>query len=215
MSCIVVFGRPPIPGRVKTRLASGVGDRAAAAIYSALLEHTLVEALAVGDQVVLSLAEDPRGAWSPPPRIEVEIQGEGDLGYRLAECFERRFDEGRTRVLIVGSDCAWMAAAALRRGLAALANHRVVLGPATDGGYWAVGQRAPCVEMFESIPWSSPRTMARTRAVLTGLGVDWFELEELSDLDTPADLARDLDPSSALPAALAYRLRRAAANTEL
>ena len=208
MSCIVVFGRQPVPGRVKTRLASAIGADAAAEIYAALLNHTLAVAAATGEEVVLSLAEEVRDGWRSPPGVRVELQGEGGLGDRMAESFTRRFAEGWGRVVIIGSDCAELAVGGLRRALDLLAEHRVVLGPATDGGYWAVGQRRPGVEMFESVPWSSPKTLDRTRRVLQSLGVGWHELDTLSDLDTAADLDRDLT-SAGVPPVLADRLRRA------
>ena len=38
---VVVFGRVPAPGAVKTRLAAEVGPMVAAQIYCVLLDHTL------------------------------------------------------------------------------------------------------------------------------------------------------------------------------
>lgn len=210
MSGVVVFGRCPVPGAVKTRLASGIGAQAAAEVYAALLDHTLGTALATGHDVVLSLADERRSSWTPPPGLRVEVQGEGDLGSRLAETFDRRFVEGWSRVLVIGSDCAAITTDRLRGALDVLRRHPVVLGPATDGGYWAVGQRRPGVEMFSSVPWSSPRTLDRTRALLRALGVDWKELEELSDLDTVTDLRRQLTGVE-MPSQLVARLQRAAA----
>jgi rSAM/selenodomain-associated transferase 1 len=208
MSCIVVFGRQPVPGRVKTRLASAIGANAAADIYAALLNHTLAVAAATGKEVVLSLADEIRDGWRPPPGAKVELQGEGGLGDRMAESFNRRFAEGRRRVVIIGSDCAELSPERLNLALDLLATHRVVLGPATDGGYWAVGQRSPGVEMFESVPWSTPQTLDRTRRVLQSLGVGWHELDTLSDLDTVADLDRHLT-AGGVPPVLTDRLRRA------
>ena len=46
LNCVVVFGREPRPGGVKTRLARGIGDQAAAAVYGVLLEATLRHASA-------------------------------------------------------------------------------------------------------------------------------------------------------------------------
>ncbi len=208
MSCIVVFGRQPVPGKVKTRLASAIGADAAAEIYVALLNHTLAVAAATGEEVVLSLAGEIRDGWRPPFGVNVELQGEGGLGDRIAESFTRRFAEGCRRVVIIGSDCAELSPERLSRALDLLVEHRVVLGPATDGGYWAVGQRSPGVEMFESVPWSTPQTLDRTRRLLQSLGVGWHELDTLSDLDTVADLHRDLT-AAGVPPGLADRLRRA------
>lgn len=40
---VVVFARLPVPGKVKTRLAAGVGADQAAAFYKLCAEHTVLE----------------------------------------------------------------------------------------------------------------------------------------------------------------------------
>ena len=56
---LVVFGREPVPGQVKTRLAAGLGEVAAARVYTRLLEHTLEVARGSGIDTLLSLASEP------------------------------------------------------------------------------------------------------------------------------------------------------------
>lgn len=210
MSCVVVFGREPVPGRVKTRLAAGLGPERAAAVYAVLLDATLAVARRAAERVVLALAEPPSPGWVPAEPVELEVQVPGDLGRRMAAAFARRFAEGETRVVLVGSDCPALSAAHLRSAHAALDDVPVALGPAADGGYWLVAQRAPGVAgMFEGVPWSSPGTLAATRRRLGELDVAWRELPELSDLDTAEDLEAVL-ADLAVPAALRRRLERAA-----
>ena len=209
MSCIVVFGRQPVPGRVKTRLASAIGADAAAEIYAALLNHTLAVAAATGEEVVLSLAEEVRDGWRPPPGVRVELQGEGGLGDRMAESFTRRFAEGWGRVVIIGSDCAELAVERLSRaldlpggapgGAGACDRWRLLGGGTATSG---------CARCSSRSRGRRPKTLDRTRRVLQSLGVGWHELDTLSDLDTAADLDRDLTSAGVLPV-LADRLRRA------
>ncbi len=191
--CLVVFGREPVAGRVKTRLARGIGAERAAVVYAALLERTLAEAVATGVPVVLSLATEPTGSWTVPAGLRVEVQGDGDLGQRMWEAFSRRFVEGMERVLLIGSDCPGVTRYRLLEALEVLSQVPVVLGPAVDGGYWAVGQRAPGVDCFSGVPWSSPETLRATQQRLRRLGVPWEEIETLADVDTVEDLKR-LDP---------------------
>lgn len=187
-SCVVVFGREPIPGEVKNRLAAGIGDGAAARVYAAMLEHTLEVAGNSGARVVLSLAEVPSGSWVRNLNVVVEIQRGKDLGDRMDDAFIRRFTEGERRVVVVGTDCPWFAASHIAKASAKLGGADAVLGPSTDGGYWLVAQRPPGLAMFTRIPWSSPETMERTRKRIRALGGSWFELEELVDIDTFEDL---------------------------
>jgi rSAM/selenodomain-associated transferase 1 len=212
MSCVVVFGRQPVAGLVKTRLAATIGDRAAAAVYGELLEHTLRTAAESGLEVVLSLSDPATGGWSAKHVVRQEIQPSGDLGERLAGTFRRRFGEGHGRVVIVGSDCAAMGGHHLREAVDRLSNHPVVLGPAHDGGYWLVGQSTPGYDLFTGIPWSSPVTLAATRRRLGELGIGWTELDTLEDLDTEDALRRAV-ASRRVGTELADRLQAAWSET--
>jgi rSAM/selenodomain-associated transferase 1 len=187
-ACLVIFGREPVPGQVKSRLASDIGAEAAAQVYAATLAHTLDVARSSGTRVVLSLADVPSGEWVRSLDVFVEIQRGDDLGDRMNDAFARRFSEGETRVVMVGSDCPWLTATHVARASAKLGGAHAVLGPATDGGYWLLAQRPPGLALFARIPWSSPDTLHQTRRRIAALGGTWFELEELVDIDTGADL---------------------------
>jgi rSAM/selenodomain-associated transferase 1 len=207
-TCVVVFGREPIPGEVKSRLAAGIGADAAARVYGAILEHTLEVASISGARVVLSLADVPSGSWAQNLDAAVEIQRGSGLGDRMDDAFARRFAEGEARVVIVGSDCPWFTATHVAKASAKLGGADAVLGPATDGGYWLVAQRPPGLAIFARIPWSSPETLEKTRERIKSLGATWSELEELVDIDTVNDLDLVLaDPRT--PEPLRERLRAA------
>jgi rSAM/selenodomain-associated transferase 1 len=186
---IVVFGRVPVPGRVKTRLAEALGPDAAAEVYRALLEHVLAEACATELPVTLALAEPSRvDNWHVPAGLRIEHQATGDLGKRMRSAFSGRFAAGAQAIVLVGSDVPAISADHLLQAVAALTRVPVVLGPATDGGYWLMGQRSPGLDLFSGVPWSSPRTMQATRDRLLGLAVMFEELAALRDLDTTKDL---------------------------
>jgi len=187
-ACVVVFGREPIAGEVKSRLAIGIGADAAARVYRAVLEHTLEAASISGARVLLSLADLPSSSWARSLNVAVEIQRGSDLGDRMDDAFARRFAEREARVVIVGSDCPWLSATHFAKASAKLGGADAVLGPANDGGYWLVAQRPPGLAIFTRIPWSSPETLERTRKRISSLGGTWSELEELVDIDNVDDL---------------------------
>jgi rSAM/selenodomain-associated transferase 1 len=190
MSCVVVYGRQPIPGRVKTRLAASIGDEAAAAVYGALLVRSIQQAVLSGLHTVLALSEEPVAGWQPPTGLALELQRGADLGERLRDTFDRRFSEGWARVVIVGSDCPGMTAEHIRSAVATLERFPTVLGPAEDGGYWLIGQRPPGADLFSGIPWSTRAVMEETRTRLRSSGIGWSEIDRLADIDTVEDVAR-------------------------
>jgi len=196
---IVVFGREPVPGRVKTRLARAIGPEGAAAVYAVLLRHALDEAVATGLPVMLSFADAPSPAYHAPRGVRLAQQTTGDLGARMAAAFAARFAAGADVVALIGSDVARLTRQHLLEAVAACSKVPVCLGPSPDGGYWLVAQRAPGVDLFAGVPWSSPGTLEATRAALRSRGVAWHEVEELEDVDTMTDLALALEGSALGP----------------
>lgn len=210
MNCVVVFGREPEAGRVKTRLARGIGHHPAAAVYGELLADTLRAARATNEEVILSLADAPSDDWRAPVGVSIEVQTGEDLGHRLRDSFTRRFGDGYDRVVIIGSDCPTLGPHHIVEAFDRLADDAVVLGPAADGGYWLIGQRDPGQLDLSGIPWSSPTTLAATRQRLRDLEIPCHELSVMRDIDDPDDLAWAL-ATSAVDRDLADRLRLAAA----
>jgi rSAM/selenodomain-associated transferase 1 len=180
---IVVMAKAPVPGRVKTRLCPPLTPEQAAALALAALEDTLAAAASCGaDRRVVVLDGEP-GAWLPAG-FEVLPQGEGALAARMAAAFTA----AGTPALMIGMDAPQVTPQLLDAGLAALADHDAALGPAADGGYWAIGLRAPAAGVFDGVPMSEPGTVAAQRARLAELGLSVAELPPLRDVDTIEDV---------------------------
>ena len=211
---VLVFGREPVPGQVKTRLAGDLGDEAAAQVYEVLLANTLEVAVASGADVELWLAEAPSSEFNAVPAVPTVVQTGSNLGDRMADAFARSFAQGLERVVLIGSDCPQIATRHIRQANRALQDHAVVVGPAVDGGYWLVAQRSPGTDIFRNVPWSHEDTLAAARSRLQDLGVGWWELEELNDLDTRDDL-RDILADPRTSADLIRWLSAAARTSEL
>ena len=198
---LLVIAKEPVPGRVKTRLCPPCTPEQAARLAHAALADTLAAcARAAGaGRRVLVLAGRP-GPWVPAGWEVVPQRGAG-LAARLAAAFA---DCGEPAVL-VGMDTPQVAPALLTDGLAALAGADAVFGPATDGGYWAIGLRQPDPAVFAGVPMSRVYTGAIQRARLAALGLRTADLPPLRDVDDIAAaraVAADA-PGSRFAAALA------------
>jgi glycosyltransferase A (GT-A) superfamily protein (DUF2064 family) len=108
----------------------------------------------------------------------------------MAACFLDLQQVGHQRVLIVGSDIPSLPLEYLRLGLRMLRDCDAVLGPTADGGYYAVGCRRPCREMFDGVTWSSRHTREQTEAAFRRLGYSLQLLPPWYDVDTFEDLQR-------------------------
>lgn len=193
-SHLLVFARVPALGRVKSRLAAGVGEPAALAVYHELLALTRTAVVASGVPATVWLAGAagfaPTPAEAQPwPELAARCQQPGDLGARMAAAFEAAFAAGAGRVAIIGTDCPGLRAAHLTAAFAELAAHDVVLGPATDGGYYLLGLRAPQPALFQDKAWSTATVLADTLAQAQRLNLRVALLPELRDVDDAEDLA--------------------------
>lgn len=162
---LIVFLRAPALGRVKRRLARGIGDLAALRFYREC--SALVLAVAQDRRWRTTLAVTPDRArlprdWRAPARIE---QGRGDLGRRMMHALA---SVPPGPVLLIGSDLPELRPAHIARAFAALGTHDVVFGPARDGGYWLIGfARRPLPRgLFARVRWSGKHALADTRASL-------------------------------------------------
>jgi rSAM/selenodomain-associated transferase 2/rSAM/selenodomain-associated transferase 1 len=192
-----IFAKSPIPGKVKTRLATTIGDDKAAALYVRFVERTLATAAAARVAGLVGRVElwcapdvDAPGfaAWRDRYGVTLRAQSGDDLGTRMRKALNAAIEHGSPAILI-GTDCPALDLRYLALAVAALDDHDAVFGPAEDGGYMLVGL-ARSVDAFTGIPWSTPDVMAATRAKLAAKDVAWQELPTLWDVDGPADLAR-------------------------
>ncbi|GIE30456.1 hypothetical protein Ait01nite_035010 [Actinoplanes italicus] len=181
---ILVLAKAPVPGRVKTRLCPPCTPEQAAAIAAAALADTLdtVTAATAGSRVLVVDGEYPA-----PPGWTAFGQRGGPLGERIAGAFEDTRTPGVPSILI-GMDTPQLLVAHLETAARMLATHDAVLGPADDGGWWALGLRDPGhATVLRTIETSTATTGRQTLAALRGRGLRVGLLERLRDVDTAAD----------------------------
>jgi uncharacterized protein len=197
---VLVLAKAPIPGRVKTRLCPPCTPEEAADVAAAALADTLVAASTCGaDRVVVALDGEP-GDWLPRGAIVVG-QGAGPLSVRLATAWSA----ARGPTLQIGMDTPQVAAGELASALDRLEDRAAVLGLACDGGWWAIGMRAPRPGVFAGIATSMRDTGRRQLERLRALGLDPAPLDEHRDVDTWTDALEvaSLAPSTRFAAAVA------------
>jgi rSAM/selenodomain-associated transferase 2 len=90
---------------------------------------------------------------------------------------------------MIGADCPVLDAALIERAFDALQKHRLVFGPARDGGYYLVGLNGVLPQLFDAIPWGTGSVLKTSVERARQIGVEPFLLPELIDVDEPEDLA--------------------------
>jgi len=190
---LAVFVRPPTAGKVKTRLAGLFGDRGAAELYHAFVEDTLrlcSRVRAAGRVDVTLWSDGPEDEivsdWARRLDVPTRLQPEGDLGVKLGAAFDeglRRYE----RVVIIGSDTPTLPIGLIVAALDSLENAPIVLGPANDGGYYAIGASHSVRPSFERVRWSTPDALQDTMTANVDRNVailaPWYDIDEPEDLE--------------------------------
>jgi uncharacterized protein len=189
---LILFGRYPAAGRVKTRLIPRLGALGAAELHRRLSEQALDVMLASRLGAVrfcYSGAASPRvRRWLAGRPLDLQPQAAGDLGRRMQQAIEQALNQGTRQVVLAGTDIPGLSTRVLEQAFAALSNHDVVLGPSLDGGYYLVGMRRP-LPIFDRIPWGTERVLAATLRAARCHGRSTALLEPLADIDRPRDLS--------------------------
>ena len=186
---VLVMAKYPSPGSAKTRLGAQIGFQAACRLSEAFIRDHADRLGGLGLPVTWAF-------WPPTAAFAELVPGQrcvpqvgGDLGERLEAGMDGCIARLRLPVLAIGADAPHIDAASLREGAEVLAGGAdVVLGPATDGGYYLIGLRAPQPALFRDIAWGSPSVLEATMERARGAGLRVHLLPTTFDVDDEAGL---------------------------
>lgn len=194
MTRIIIFAKAPLAGYAKTRLIPVLSPAGAASLARQMLHHTLSSAVAaaIGPVELCVTPEITSPGWSGvelAQEIEISVQGDGDLGARLARAAQRSLEQDEA-ILLMGTDCVEMSAQRLREAALALERKDAVIYPAADGGYVLLGLTGFHPSLFSDIAWSSDKVASETVGRIRQLGWSLEMGPPMYDVDEPDDLKR-------------------------
>ena len=152
----------------------------ATAVFALAHQRVARAAARLGVELVV-VAPEARGTSLA---AHVLVQRGATFGERLAAAFADAAALGYRQIVAVGGDAPELGEAELAAAFRALAAHRVVLGPARDGGVYLLGVAGDASELLGGVPW-------QTRRVLSALlrrAPEAAMLRALTDLDRREDL---------------------------
>jgi len=145
---VLVFQRNEVLGKVKTRLAAGVGEEQAMEIYRYLLNKTYLALKEITVPVTTYFSEFiPENPIHSAENKQVQVGG--DLGERMRNAFVAHSESGMEKVVLIGTDCPSLEGTHLVQAFEALEHSDLVLGPARDGGYYLIGMKRRADFLFE------------------------------------------------------------------
>lgn len=189
---LLIFARHPELGKCKTRLAKSVGDYAALEVYKYLLKNTadILQKINVERQVWYANQIHKNDIWSDDLFNKKE-QTKGDLGQKMKAAFESAFEEGAQKVVIVGTDIQDLDKKVIDQAFKKLDTNDVVIGPASDGGYYLLGMKNLKPKAFELKEWSTAEVFNQTIDALKGEKISI--LEQKNDVDYLEDIKGNLE----------------------
>lgn len=184
---LLIFVRNPHLGKVKTRLAAGIGNEKALQVYEHLLQHTcnIAEKVPAAKFVFYADYINENDLWNG---FEKRLQTGDDLGERMSLAFAYLFNDGFTKVCIVGSDCYELTSEIITQAFKKLETTDVVVGPVLDGGYYLLGMNKMIPQLFINKAWSTDTVLSDTLKDAASLNLTSHQLPMLSDIDDENDL---------------------------
>ena len=190
---LLILVKYPREGRVKTRLAEAVGDRAATRLYRDFVELCLKR--------YQSLERINCTIYFDPPEEEESFvfwlgdsfgylsQPHGDLGARLSYGIEAQLQR-HSPVIAIGTDSPDLPLEYIERAIHQIQQNDVVIGPCDDGGYYLIGLSKTVPELFQGISWSTDCVFEQTVNRLKKHKLSYEILPSWFDVDREEDVRR-------------------------
>jgi rSAM/selenodomain-associated transferase 1 len=197
VAAIGIMCKAPKPGHAKTRLAKAVGAVAASQLSACFLR----DVAAVIEGVPETLGRCGYGVYAPagteqilrelfPEKFGLLLQEGDDLGEALFGATRDLLLAGHDCVLLVNGDSPTLPSHFLAQAIEALrhSGDRMVLGPASDGGYYLIGLKRPHKELFAQIEWGTETVFGRTRERAAEIGLattllpEWYDIDDIETL---------------------------------
>jgi uncharacterized protein len=190
--------KAPRSGEVKTRLVPPLRAEEASLLSACFVKDILANLLAVS----ASLPVDCYAAYSPPgsealfrdflpQQIGMLPPRSVGLADSLPDAIEDLIARGYEGACLVNADSPSLPSSLLVDALTSLRaeGDRVVLGPATDGGYYLIGLKHPHRQLFHDIAWSTERVYRQTAERADGIGLELVTLPAWYDVDDTVSLS--------------------------
>lgn len=188
---IICFTRVPRPGLTKTRLLPVLTPEQCARLHWAFLRDLAAVYQQTDAHLFVAYVADPE--WeqlkSVFPHAGFLLQKGNDLGEKMYRAIRTVLDLGYGSVILTGSDLPMLSAAHLESGFEALEETDIAIGPTSDGGYYLIGMKKPCRDVFRVEGYGGSTVFENTVAAAKNAGLSVGIAALCDDVDTPQDLA--------------------------
>jgi rSAM/selenodomain-associated transferase 1 len=191
------MAKAPRSGEVKTRLVPPLQADEAAILSTCFLKDIATNFVVTSESVPVEgfIAFSPSGSEAlfrdiAPPEIRLLPPRRMGLGYSLFHATDDLLAAGYMGACLVNADSPTLPTSILIEAVETLRapGDRVVLGPASDGGYYLIGLKRLHRRLFENIDWSTERVFRQTVERAASIELDVVTLPSWYDVDDATSL---------------------------
>lgn len=198
---VICFTRVPKPGVTKTRLLPVLTPEQCVGLHWAFLRDLAEVYRQMDAHLFVAYTPDPdwENLKTVFPQAGFYPQKGNDLGERMYRVIRKVLELGYESVVLTGADLPLMTAAHLESGFAVLEEKDIAIGPTSDGGYYLIGMKKPCREVFRIEGYGGSSVFENTVSAAEDAGRTVGVARTCDDVDTPEDLrnlAKTANPDS-------------------
>lgn len=189
---IILFTRVPKSGTTKTRLfdfvtkenAKKIQEKLLQDLYSNLLLWNLnIEVFHNGSSQDDNIMKELLGLTT------YNYQNGKDLGEKMYNAILEVYTKNKPcKIILIGSDIVNISKEIINQAFLDLDNHKVVINPTFDGGYYLIGMKEPIKEIFEQSDYGNNTVFERCLNILKRKNLRYAIGKKLLDIDTKEDL---------------------------
>ena len=207
-AAIGIICKTPKSGASKTRLLPLLGADGAASLAGCFLSD-IVSCI---DRIPADVGHKGYAVYAPegseatlrqfvPEHFGLVCRRDATLGVVLLGATEHLLAVGHDVVVLVNADSPTLPVEFLQQAIMAARQpgDRVVLGPATDGGYYLIALKTTHAHLFADIPWSTEGVLAATRVRAREIKLEAVVLPTWYDVDDAPSMRMLLDELAGQP----------------
>jgi glycosyltransferase A (GT-A) superfamily protein (DUF2064 family) len=180
---LILFIRNAISGKLHPSVSRIAGEANALDAYMQMLGHleAITSHLPFEKVVLYSDIVEAHDVFDPEV-FSKEIQSGGTKGERLHDAFATAFKRGYSRVVLVMGECMEMGQAHITEAFESLIDAKVVVGPSEEGGYYLLGMRENCPQLFNGKDWHGEDVFLDTMLDLQSMKISYRLLDTLPEV---------------------------------
>jgi len=192
-SVLILFTRIPIAGMTKTRLMPLLSSEDCRLLHRAFLHDIHLTLQRVDSKFDLVVYYTPDGDISQleellPSANAFLPQNGKTLGSKMHNAITDMVGFGYKKCLLMGSDIPLLTPKAINEAFYLLDDRDIVLCPTTDGGYYLIGMKEVCPEVFSLDEYGLSDVLDKTIKAAVRAGKSYALGEPTRDIDEPEDL---------------------------